>query len=260
MADNIVTEDSSNPGVFKVKGPALTSSNKITLVSLDTTGASSGDVITLQAGGWGPASAPPSADTASNVGGGTGTIFKQKLVNDFQFKTLIAGTGITITNGVSDITLALTSVANQPVVIVQDQKAQNTGGGTFTSGAWRTRDINTEVADSGGNCTIAANQITLQPGTYHFEIFCPGYEVNGHQARLFNITDTTEVQRGTSCYAGTGLQLNIFSIIQGRMTIASAKVFEIQHQCETTNATIGLGRQGNVAGEIYTTALFTKES
>ena len=27
--------------------------------------------------------------------------------------------------------------------IIADQKTQNTAGGTFTSGAWRTRDLNT---------------------------------------------------------------------------------------------------------------------
>ena len=31
--------------------------------------------------------------------------------------------------------------------IIADQKAQNTPGGTFTAGAWRTRDLQTEVAD-----------------------------------------------------------------------------------------------------------------
>lgn len=37
---------------------------------------------------------------------------------------------------------------NRIIVILQDQKAQNTDGGTFTSGAWRTRDLNTKVTDT----------------------------------------------------------------------------------------------------------------
>jgi hypothetical protein len=37
---------------------------------------------------------------------------------------------------------------------IQDQKAQNTNGGTFTSGAWRTRDLNTLVEDDGDHCSI----------------------------------------------------------------------------------------------------------
>lgn len=43
--------------------------------------------------------------TASNVGAGTGTVFKQKTGTDLEFKTLLAGTNITITNNANDITI-----------------------------------------------------------------------------------------------------------------------------------------------------------
>ena len=113
----------------------------------------------------------------------------------------------------------------------RDQKAQNTAGGTFTSGAWRTRDLNTEVSDSG-----------------------PAAVVNRHQARLQNVTDATTVLTGTTEYtyvnAGDGSQSR--SLIEGRFTIASAKAFEIQHQCQTTAATGGFGVAANFTTEVYT--------
>ena len=34
--------------------------------------------------------------------------------------------------------------------IICDQKAGGTAGGTFTEGAWRTRDLNTEITDADG--------------------------------------------------------------------------------------------------------------
>jgi hypothetical protein len=40
------------------------------------------------------------------------------------------------------------------VAYIEDQKVQNTAGGTFTSGAWRTRDLNTKVYDTYSICSI----------------------------------------------------------------------------------------------------------
>ena len=51
-------------------------------------------------------------------------------------------------------------------VKVSDVKAYNAYGGTFTQGAWRTRDINTEDSDASSICSINSNQITLAAGTY----------------------------------------------------------------------------------------------
>ena len=46
------------------------------------------------------------SNTASNVGTGTGLVFKQKTSVDLEFRTLLAGYGVAITNNTSDITLA----------------------------------------------------------------------------------------------------------------------------------------------------------
>lgn len=109
MADKLVSQDPTKPGINKVNGPTLTSGGAVPLAGLDTTGAANGNVITLTGGVWTPGSGGASADTASNVGAGTGTIFKQKTGANFEFKTLIAGSNITLTNGVSDITIDSTA-------------------------------------------------------------------------------------------------------------------------------------------------------
>jgi hypothetical protein len=46
------------------------------------------------------------SNTASNVGTGTGLVFKQKTSVDLEFRSLLAGYGISVTNNTSDITLA----------------------------------------------------------------------------------------------------------------------------------------------------------
>ncbi len=48
--------------------------------------------------------------------------------------------------------------------LISDQKTQNSAGGTFTSGAWRTRDLQREIDDPDGIVTITANQIKLGAG------------------------------------------------------------------------------------------------
>jgi hypothetical protein len=128
------------------------------------------------------------------------------------------------------------------VAIISDLKVFSATSGTFTSGAWRTRDLNTEINDSDGIVSISSNQFTLQAGTYTIEWDAPAYKVNRHVAKLKNITDGTDVQRGTAAFihsADNGTTSSSIGIVQ--LTIASAKAFEIQHRCQTTGGTHGFG-------------------
>lgn len=141
----------------------------------------------------------------------------------------------------------------------RDEKAAGTDGGTFTSGDWRTRTLNTEHADTGNNGSISSNQITLAAGTYIADIRCPGRACSFHQARLRNMTDNATTLVGTSMEQGTGSGQTSFSLITGRFTIAAQKVFEVQHRCGTTSNTTGFGSANNFGEvEVYTIARFWK--
>jgi len=145
-------------------------------------------------------------------------------------------------------------------VCVRDKKAQNTPGGTFTSGAWRTRDINEEIADTGNICSIASNQITLAAGTYRCLISAPAFRVNGHQIRLYNVTDAVLLVLGTSEWAADDYRVENRSFAAGRFTLTAQKVLEVQHYCTATFADTGFGNPANITDEIYTVAEFWKES
>lgn len=125
--------------------------------------------------------------------------------------------------------------------ILTDEKAANTAGGTFTTGAWRTRDLTTIKGDPGTDVGLAANQFTLQRGTWMVHGNAPAYIVNRHQTRLRNITDGTTTEVGSSQWTASGSQGYNSSEIYAFFTITTAKVFELQHQCETTRATDGFG-------------------
>ena len=140
--------------------------------------------------------------------------------------------------------------------IIADQKSQNTPGGTFTKDAWRTRDLNTEIADPDGIVSISSNQFTLGAGTYLIKWTPPAWNVRDQQSRLYNVTDTSEVAVGASndaTYFGD-------STGSARVTITGSTVFSIEHQASSTIATNGLGAAANFGTEQYTTVEIYKEA
>jgi hypothetical protein len=138
---------------------------------------------------------------------------------------------------------------------VREEQVSGTNGGTFTNGAWRTRVINTAKTNEIG-ASLGSNQITLLAGTYFVIASAPAAFTNSHKAKLYNITDAADVILGTSEYNGTTAQTR--SWIIGRFTISGTKVFEIQHQCQSTRATDGLGTAVSFGTEIFTEAMFWK--
>jgi len=147
-----------------------------------------------------------------------------------------------------------------PYICIQDQKTQNTAGGTFTSGAWQTRTLNTIISDTVGIASLAANQVTLQPGTYRCFITCPAVNVQAHQARLQNITDGATLLVGTTEWTfATANGAVTRSVIIGRFGLPSAKVLAVQHQAGATFAAQGFGLAANFTTEVYTIAEFWLE-
>ena len=146
--------------------------------------------------------------------------------------------------------------------ILADVKANSTNGGTFTAGAWRTRDLNTEIADPDGIVSISSNQFTLAAGSYLIKARCPAFNTNAHQTRLYNESDTNVEQVGTISFvnANSG-HVVTDSFCLARVTISGSKTFEIQHYAAITSATYGFGVSGNMGNSmIYTTVEIYKEA
>lgn len=134
------------------------------------------------------------------------------------------------------------NIGRAPDIIVEDQKSSGTDGGTFTQAGWRTRDLNTEVRDARGECTLSSNQITLTAGTYYAEIWASAYSVWRHFARLYNTTGTVVVLSGGTMTASASNAVGNRALIKGVFTIAASQALELQHYCETTASTDGFGR------------------
>ncbi len=146
-----------------------------------------------------------------------------------------------------------------------EKQAAGVDGGTFTSGAWRTRLLNTTDYNGIPNCSLGSNQITLPPGTYRIRGFAVGGasgagSVELNQTRLRNNTAGTTLVIGSAVRSVTNCEAT--SIINGRFTLAAASVLELQHQCSNTLATLGFGRDmaGFVGPEVNVYSLVEIEA
>jgi len=141
---------------------------------------------------------------------------------------------------------------------VYDLKSTGTNGGTFTLGAWRTRDLNTED-DPSGIVSIVANSFIIGVGTWVIEWNAPAAAVDMHQTRLLNITDSVSYL-GSVDYAQSGATLvSNRSCGAIRFVVSSGtKEFQIEHRCATTQTSNGFGIQNPFGDAIFTQVYLTR--
>ena len=193
-----------------------------------------------------PTSAPTSTEVAfklPNADGSAGQYIKTDGSGNLAFATLP------------------TSGKFASYAVICDQKSLGTDGGTFTAGAWRTRDLNTELIDADGIVSISSNQFTLQAGSYFIEALVPAYKTNRHMIQLYQTSGSaTNIQEGTSMYAVNSYQGFNVAHLFARVTISGATTYEIRHYAESTVSTYGLGIGTDLSTEIYTVVKIFKES
>jgi len=146
------------------------------------------------------------------------------------------------------------AAAGMDAVTLWEEQASGTNGGTFTAGSWVTRTLNKINPASLPWISLSANQFTLQPGTYLLEASAPAYEVNSHQLRLYNVTDSAVEALGTSEYEDMNYPVQNRSSVFAVVTLAGAKTFRLEHRGWTTKTGNGLGFPANFldSAEIYT--------
>ena len=150
------------------------------------------------------------------------------------------------------------TVGGATYAIFRDEKSAGTSGGTFTSGAWRTRDLNTTQYNGITGASLASNQITLAAGTYLVDGFAQGALVSVHQTRLQNITDSTTTIIGQNAYAENSSNVSNYSRLNGIFTIAAQKTFELQHRSAVTGNVNGFGVAISFGTEVFSSITITK--
>ena len=132
--------------------------------------------------------------------------------------------------------------------------------GTFTAGAWQTREINTEVVDTDNIVTLSSNQFTLQAGTYQIKFGACAYRVNRHITRLRQISPAATIASSSAQYSWASDSNLQWSRGFARLTISQATAYEIQHYCQTTYSNNGFGFQMTYSTSDYVQVEIYKEA
>jgi hypothetical protein len=124
---------------------------------------------------------------------------------------------------------------------VQDQKAAGTHGGTATSGAWRTRDLNTDVVNNISGASLTSNQISLPAGKYYVEGTTTAYRIGQSVARIFDVTGSELLVLSAFTRVDTTVIASVLVPLCGVFDIEETSVIELQHLFSTTRENNGLG-------------------
>lgn len=160
----------------------------------------------------------------------------------------ISGTGVVTLTG---------SIPTQQVTEFSNQQPQNTAGGALTAGTWSPVALNSTLFDSSSSKTsLSANKITLAvAGTYMIDAWAAGYECGLHQIKLVDQTvsgSPVDVGWGSSEASPTGTAVTSASKLSTVITTTVANtIWQLQHNCATTNSTNGQGVPANLAEEVY---------
>lgn len=176
--------------------------------------------------------------------------------------TALTGSTSAIAQGVTLKVAPIQGVTNQasiidkPRVLIKDHKSSGTAGGTFTSGADRTRDLNTLSGDIAAvGVTLSSNQFTLPAGKYSIVGLAPALRAAVHKTKLYNITDSKDVAIGSNSSSdNAAFYAHSLSRVEAVITITKTTTFELRHRCSTTFATNGFGQAASYGDdEVYAT-------
>jgi len=125
------------------------------------------------------------------------------------------------------------------VAYIKDIKAYDTDGGTSTSGAFRTRDLNTIEGES-WFVTLADPDFTIEPGTYKINVTSPFYSSVGTYGsiRLYDVTNSSVIKYSSTSYTtNSANDVTLGALV----TISSSTAFRIQYRTDDTVSANGLG-------------------
>lgn len=130
---------------------------------------------------------------------------------------------------------------------IQDRKPVGTDGGTFTSGAWRTRDLNTVLVNNIVGASLNTNRITLPAGTYFIVAEAPALGCSSHVSRLEQITPSPlTLINGTPSNSPVTNGSVVFSKMWENIILSEQVIMELQHICYSTRADVGFGAGYNM--------------
>lgn len=248
-----------------ISGSGIMSDTAGSVVKHNASAVSPGSYLAtnLTVDAYGHVTAAANGTSASSVGAPSDSPFLTtgSTVSLTNYSIITAGSNITITSASAcggQLIIHSTS-AGSDYIHVRDEKSSGTAGGTFLSGSWIARAINTEVSDSGSHASISGSQIILAAGTYLCDIICPACQVDHHRGVLYNTSASSAIIYGTNATASTAAAVTTLSNIRGKFILGSQSALEIRHRATTDGGGESFGYASNFGvNEVYTDAQFWK--
>jgi hypothetical protein len=152
---------------------------------------------------------------------------------------------------------------NKRVTIRDERSASTTQAGTFTSGSYVKRTLQTMYGDT-TFVSLSSSVFTLVPGYYLLEGKAQSFYCGIVKHKIRNTTDSTDVIVGIPEQVQVGVDIGaavatMINTMYGFFEITSSKDFELQGRCSITRSTDGLGSAPNYGDvNVFAELLITK--
>lgn len=130
------------------------------------------------------------------------------------------------------------------------QVGSGVAGGASVAGAWTQAPLTVESVNTiGESAGLSLNQITIPAGTYRVRAYSAMHASDMHRIGLWNFTDSAWLKDtqslenivGPASHASNASSFQSIAVLEGRFTIAEAKVIELRYRCQTSKSSDGLG-------------------
>jgi hypothetical protein len=141
---------------------------------------------------------------------------------------------------------------------IQDQKTSGTAAQSITSGAWRTRDLNTVITNRITGSSLSTNAITLPAGTYFVIGTTEMYRGGETSVRIYQTSGTpATLLLGVNSYMGPSPDGASNPSVIGEFTISSQQTIEFQIR---VNSTSNGGTAHSFGTEVYSNICIWRKS
>lgn len=155
----------------------------------------------------------------------------------------------------------------QNIAIFSERQSSGTHGGSFSSGARRTRELNTEEYNGGSFASLNSNQITItESGTYLVYGVAVALGVFTNRLNFASVSGTSfdvlgPINRFDHINDDNSCEASLVGVFTVDVESDGNAVCELQHECNVTKLTDGFGDAAALGeDEKYSEALIIKVS
>ena len=151
----------------------------------------------------------------------------------------------------------ISTISARAYMLVRDERSAGVHGGGSISGT-QVRTLNTVLKNTIPNASLAANQLTLPPGTYLLQALAPCYGGESHKAHIYSVTDAAVLMYGSSERVWSASDVSSCSVVRVELVLTAQKVIELRHYIATPQAIVGLGYAVASGIEVYAQIVLEK--